>query len=131
MSTTFFCPFCGKQGPEDERICSRCGKSIGLWKDHPYEERLLLTLHHPLLEHRMMAIQILGQRKYERAVPVFAEMIAEGEDVYTLREIVFALSRIKTDDSCRLIAQLRDHPSPVVRTACDEASVALPKGESR
>ncbi len=79
----------------------------------------------------MMAIQILGQRKYERAVPVFAEMIAEGEDVYTLREIVFALSRIKTDDSCRLIAQLRDHPSPVVRTACDEALVALQKGESR
>jgi predicted amidophosphoribosyltransferase len=131
MSTTFFCPFCGKQSKDDEWICSRCGKSIGLWKDHPYEERLLLTLHHPPQEHRMMAIQILGQRKYERAVPVFAEMIAEGQDVYTLREIVLALSWMNNDDSRQLIARLRDHPSPVVRTACDEAAGVLPDGASR
>jgi hypothetical protein len=79
----------------------------------------------------MMAIQILGQRKYERAVPVFAEMMAEGQDVYTLREIVLALSRMNTDDSRRLIALLRDHPSPIVQTACDEAAGALPDGASR
>jgi hypothetical protein len=79
----------------------------------------------------MMAIQILGQRKYARAVPVFAEMIAEGQDVYTLREMVFALSRMNTDDSCRLIARLQDHPSPVVRAACDEIAGALPEGALR
>ena len=131
MSTTFFCPFCGKQGPDDEWVCSRCGKSLDHWRDHPYEERLLLTLHHPLREPGMMAIQILGQRKYERAVPVFAEMIAEGQDVYTLRGMVLALSRMNTDDSRLLFALLRDHPSPVVRGACDEAAGALPEGASR
>ena len=79
----------------------------------------------------MMAIQILGQRRYERAVPLFAEMIAAGQDVYTLREIVYALSRMKTNDSDLLIAKLRDHPSPVVQKACDDATGAFPKGTSR
>jgi len=130
MSTTFFCPFCGSQSPDDERVCSRCGKSLDHWREYPFEERLLLTLHHPLMEHRMMAIQILGQRRYKRAVPLFAEMIAASQDVYTLREIVYALSRMKTNDSDLLIAKLRDHPSPVVRKACDDAAGAFPKGTS-
>ena len=131
MSTTFFCPFCGKQSPDDEQVCSRCGKSPGNWREHPFEERLLLTLRHPLQEHRMMAIWTLGQKRYERAVPAFGEMITAGQDVYTLREIVFALSQIDTSDSRRLIAKLRDHPSPVVRTACDATAVALPDGVVR
>ena len=131
MSTTFFCPFCGKQGPDDAQVCSQCGKSIEHWREHAFEERLLLTLHHPIREHRMVAIQILGQRKYERAVPVFAEMVAAGQDVYTLRGIVHALSQINTNDSRQLIMQLRDLPSPVVRTACDEAFTVCSEGETR
>ena len=131
MSTTFFCPFCGKQGPDDAQVCTQCGKSIDHWREHAFEERLLLTLHHPIREHRMMAIQILGQRKYERAVPVFAEMIAADQDVYTLREIVNALSQIGTNDSRQLIMQLRDLPSPVVRKACEEVITTFPEGDSR
>ena len=79
----------------------------------------------------MMAIQILGQRKYKRAVPFFAEMIAAGQDVYTLSEIVYALSQMNTEDSRQLITKLREHPSVVVRTACDEVASVLPEGASR
>jgi predicted amidophosphoribosyltransferase len=131
MSTTFFCPSCGKQGPDDDAVCPSCGKSTRHWREHAFEERLLLTLHHPIQEHRMMAIQILGQRKYKRAVPFFAEMIAAGQDVYTLSEIVYALSQMNTEDSRQLITKLRKHPSAVVRTACDEAASVLPEGDSR
>ena len=70
----------------------------------------------------MSAIQILGEKRYERAVPVFEEMISSGHDVYTLREIVLALSRFDTPDSRRLIAKLRDHSSPVVKKACEEVT---------
>jgi hypothetical protein len=131
MSMTFFCPFCGKQSPDDEQVCPRCGKSLNHWREHPFEERLLLTLRNPLQEHRMMAIRILGQKRYKRAVPVFEEMITANQDVYTLQEIVFALSQIDTRDSHLLMAKLRDHPSPVVRTACDATAVALPDGVVR
>jgi hypothetical protein len=131
MSMIIFCPFCGKQRLDDDPFCPSCRKSIGHWREHAFEERLLLTLHHPIQEHRMMAIQILGRRKYERAVPVFAEMIAAGQDIYTLREIVYALSQMNTSESRKVIARLRDHPSPVVRTACDEAVGTFPEGDSR
>lgn len=79
----------------------------------------------------MMAIQILGQRRYERAVPEFEEIMSAGQDVYILREIAYALSLINTNDSRRLMAKLRDHPSPIVRKACDDAAGANPKGVSR
>ena len=131
MSMIIFCPFCGKQRLDDDPFCPSCRKSIGHWREHAFEERLLLTLHHPIQEHRMMAIQILGQRKYERAVPVFAEMVAAGQDVYTLRGIVHALSQINTNDSRQLIARLRDHPSPVVRMACKDSDGGFPEGASR
>lgn len=117
MGTTFFCPFCGRQSPDDEQTCPRCGKSLYRWREYPFEERLLLTLHHPLPEHQMIAIQLLGLGKYGRAVPVFAEMIAAGQDVYVLREIAVALSQMDTADSRRVLERLRDHPSPVVRRA--------------
>jgi HEAT repeat protein len=131
MSTTFFCPFCGKQSPDDDPVCHSCGKSIEHWREHAFEERLLLTLHHPIQEHRMIAIQILGQRKYERAVPVFAEMIAAGQDVYTLREIVYALLQMNTENSRQLITKLREHPSAVVRTACKNSDNGFPEGALR
>jgi len=131
MGTTFFCPFCGRQSPDDDRTCARCGKSLDHWREYPFEERLLLTLRHPLPEHQMMAIRLLGKRKYGRAVPVFAEMIAAGQDVYVLREIAVALSQIDTADSRKLLERLRDHPSPVVRRAGKEPGRQTPEGGAR
>ncbi len=117
MASTFFCPFCGCSGQQDEPVCTRCGRALAHWKEHPYEERLVLTLKHPLLEHRMMAIQTLGEKRYEWAVPAFADMIANGHDVYTLREIAIACVKIDTEESRKILARLRADPSPVIHSA--------------
>ena len=114
MGTTFFCPFCGKAGSDDERVCSRCGRSIEHWQEFPFEERLLLTLKHPILEYRMMAIQLLGQRGYARAVPELDAMITTERDIYLLKEIASALNHIDTHEARQALNRLRDHPSPVV-----------------
>jgi len=114
MGVTFFCPFCGKATPDDEKTCSRCGRSIERWREFPYEERLLLTLKHPILEYRMMAVQLLGQRMYARVVPKLDAMITTERDVYLLKEIAIALQRINTPEASRALDRLRDHPSPVV-----------------
>ena len=117
MAATFFCPFCGRESPDDENTCPRCGKSLEHWRDSPFDEKLLLTLHHPICEHRMMSIQLLGHRKYQKAVPVFASMIETEKDVYALREIAFALARIDTPESRRVLEQLKEHSSPVIHEA--------------
>lgn len=74
-------------------------------------------LRHPLREHRMNAIRLLGQKRYPRAIPFFAEMVAGGQDVYTLGAIIAALRAIDTPESCRLADTLKNHPSPVVQAA--------------
>ncbi|MDO8841501.1 HEAT repeat domain-containing protein [Methanocalculus sp.] len=121
MSTLYFCPFCGKESCIDESICSDCSQSLDQVGEKSFEERLLLTLRHPIPQQRMLAILILGRRRYEPAVPVFEELITSGQDVYTLREMVSALSLIDTHEGRRLLRRLRDHPSPVVRKAAEEA----------
>ena len=78
MSATFFCPFCRKRNRSDVGHCPHCSNSLEHWREQTYEERSLLTLHHPVREYRMMAIQILGQRRYGRAVSVFEEMVSAG-----------------------------------------------------
>jgi HEAT repeat protein len=129
MAVTFFCPFCGKATTDEEKTCSRCGNSIERWREFPFEERLLLTLRHPIVEYRMMAIQLLGQRRYARAVPIFTEMISTERDVYILREIAFALARIGTPESRRVLEQLNAHKSPVVRCAIEEIQSASGEGD--
>lgn len=66
----------------------------------------------------MIAIQILGKLRFEPALPVFEKLITTEPDVYLLREIVFALSLLSTDESRHLLERLIHHPSVVVRKAC-------------
>ena len=79
----------------------------------------------------MMAIQILGQRKYKPAIPVFADMIVAGQDVYTLREIARALVSMDSPEGREVLDGLREHPSPVVRMACEGSECPFPKRGSR
>jgi len=118
MSITYFCPFCWAEGSTDLQVCPVCGKGLDSWRQTPYEERLLHSLNHPIPAQRMIAIQILGQLRFEPALPVFAHLVTTETDVYLLREIVFSLSLLCTDESRRLLERLNHHPSVVVRKAC-------------
>jgi hypothetical protein len=79
----------------------------------------------------MMAIQVLGQRRYEPAIPVFAGMIAAGQDVYTLREIARALVSMDSPEGREVLDGLREHPSPVVRMVCEGSEFPFPDGASQ
>jgi len=93
MSVTFFCPFCWAEGPTDVHICPECGKSLDLWNQTPFEDRLLHSLNHPITTQRMIAIHIPGMRRFAPALPVY--------------------------ESRRLLERLSHHPSEVVQKACE------------
>ncbi len=77
-------------------------------------------------EHRMLAIQVLGERKSRPAVPSFATIIEEEGDPYELRAIAQALAQIGDEASRVLLARLSRHPSVIVRRAAEEAIRAMP-----
>jgi len=74
----------------------------------------MLALRHPVREHRMMAIQLLGDMKSQAAVPAFRSIIRAGDDFYAIRQIIVALSKIGNDECLDIIRSLKDHESRLV-----------------
>jgi len=81
----------------------------------PYEERLISALTHPVREHRMIAIEVLGRRGYQGAVPAIVKIIETENDYYIVREAMRALYQIGGPECMAIIASLSRHPSPLVR----------------
>ena len=82
------------------------------------------TLEHPVQESRMMAIQILGNLGSQAALPAFEELLQNPHtEVYELREILVALSKIKGSRSRELIKAAREHPFVVIRSMAEDLLV--------
>jgi len=123
---TFFCPQCWTEIPESALECPHCGYDLSSYERLSYEEKLILSLRHPLRENRMMAIRLLGDLQSERAVAALESMLKSEEDFYVLRETIHALAGIGNAESMRIIRGLRKHPSRLVRTVAGR--VAFPDG---
>jgi len=77
-------------------------------------------LRHPIRENRMMAIQLLGEIKSEKAVLVFASILESENDFYVIREIINSLNKIGSFESMDLIRKMNNHPSKLVSNLVQE-----------
>jgi len=116
-SLTYFCPNCWAETRPDDSVCALCGFQMAAFDALGYEGKLLLPLKHPIRENRTLAIQLLGELKSRAATTVFANIIGEEEDPYTLGAIVHALAQIGGEESWTILRRLRSHPSVIVRNA--------------
>lgn len=121
---TFFCPQCWTEISESAGGCPHCGYDLSSYERLSYEEKLILSLKHPIRENRMMAIQLLGNLKSEKAVVALECMLESEEDFYVLRETIHALAGIGGAESMRIIRGLRNHPSRLVRIAAGREAPA-------
>jgi len=112
---THFCPYCQMIVSEDATTCDYCGADLGQYSEASYEEKLLLALQHPVREHRMIAIQILGQIGTCRAIPEFSKLLDSEDDFYLLREMLHATAKIDCPESVDLLLKAEKHPSKLVR----------------
>jgi len=80
-----------------------------------FEEKLIHALSHPVRENRMMAVQLLGEMKSEKAVAAFATILETEKDFYMIREMINSLKKIGTPEGIRLIQKQGSHPSRLVR----------------
>lgn len=115
MAIRYFCPSCWRQMRGEGIRCFHCGYDLSGEALLSYEEKLLRALTHPVRENRMMAIQVLGEMRCLKALPRFAAMLAQEQDIYIIIEIMEALHRIGNKESRDLILRLKSHPSKLVR----------------
>jgi HEAT repeat protein len=125
-----FCPNCWRMVKEAVEACPACGHRPKLSDEESYEDKLLAALEHPVADVRMVAVEVLGQRRSRRAVPALFKLLVDEEaDFYLLRQVVKALATIGTPDALRSLGwAARRHPSRLVR---NEARTAIAAATAR
>lgn len=76
---------------------------------------MLSALSHPVREHRMIAIEVIGRPGSGEAVLAPEKIIVTDNDHDIIREAVRALDRIGGPQAGTMIASLARHPPPLVR----------------
>jgi HEAT repeat protein len=96
-------------------VCPACGYILEDYSRLSLEEKLVMSLSHPVLDSRMMAVRILGKLGSVQALPEFDKMISDQEaDFYLLQEVIRTLPKIQHPNSIELLRKASLHSSPMV-----------------
>jgi HEAT repeat protein len=120
-----FCPRCWGEVPKGASSCRQCGYELSAYDQLNFEEKLQLATHHPVREHQMMAIHVLGQRGSRDALSRFAEILETSGDPYLCLEVLRALAGYRAADALPLIEDAMRHPSRLVRRLAAELRAGL------
>jgi HEAT repeat protein len=110
----WFCPRCHAEVRASDVRCSACGAGLG---PIDYEDGLIAALDHRLLERRIIAAYVLGQRRSRRAIPRLIEVARDGSDPYLAAESVRALARIGGEEAEAVVRELATSGGAVVSSA--------------
>ncbi len=111
---SYFCPRCWSELKRNYRKCPVCGYDIREFERLNYEDKLIVALKHPVREFRINAIRLLGRMKSEKALDYFEQIIEKEKDVFILKEVAEALSKIDTERGEKLLRRLAEHRAVVV-----------------
>lgn len=119
---THYCWCCYSRADESGGgRCRRCGRPIEAPPEADYADRLVWALDHPLAERRMVAAQMLGQRREARATDRLYRLACSRHDPYLAATALWALVSITGRPACTdLLAELAQcGPAPVRQTVRD------------
>jgi len=118
---TYYCPNCWNEISERDQVCPQCGYVLEEDTHLELEEKLLMSLRHPVPDIQMMAVQILGNLGSILALPQFDIILSDPDaDVYLLREVIQSLSKIRHPKSAELLRKVRAHSSPLISRLAEE-----------
>lgn len=113
---TFFCPFCWEQIKEKDLVCPYCYKSLTEYAEKSYEEKLIISLKHPIKEIRRNIVFILGKKKSELAISYLEDIVFNEKDYLIVIEAIKALKQIDTKEAIKILAKAEvEHPSALIR----------------
>jgi HEAT repeat protein len=128
---TYYCPNCWRELSEQDDVCPTCGYLMADFSRLALEEKLLLSLSHPVLDSQMMAAQILGNLGSTKALPQFEVILSDPKTkIYLLREVIQALSKIRHPKSAELLRKAMGHFSPLIRRLVEEQLYKMKTGGS-
>jgi len=111
----YFCPNCWHEMKPGAGKCVSCGYDTAEYSRLPDEQKLLVALNHPIRDHRLLAVQLLGELKSSAALPYFMAMLNVEEDFYTQREVLTSLVKVRSSESQALLREATRHESRIVR----------------
>lgn len=112
---TYFCPGCWRQLDPVLTVCPYCKYDLAGFSQLPYEEKLLLSLDHPIRENRWCAIQTLGALRSQKALSRFEAIVKDESDYYVIRQVLYALLAVDSPRGREILRQATCHPSRLVR----------------
>jgi HEAT repeat protein len=115
----WYCPACFAEVGSQTAPCPRCGDLGDTAID--FEESLIRALGHPLPDRRLLAAQVLGQRRARGAVPGLIAAVEQGDDPYLAAEAVVALARIGDPGGLAIVDQMAREGPAVARAAARAA----------
>lgn len=77
-------------------------------------------------ENRRMAIEVLGNLRSNRAIPIFKGLLESEEDIYVLLDVLKALAAINTDEARVLLQNASHHSFSPVRRLASELAQTTP-----
>jgi hypothetical protein len=116
----WYCPDCFAEVVQQTGHCPRCGADLA----NPaidFEEQLIRALQHPLPDRRLLAAQVLGQRRARRAVPHLIGIVHQADDPYLVAEATVALARIGEPAGLAVVDQMARQGPAVARAAARAA----------
>ena len=127
--TSFFCPNCWASVAESAKICPHCKIDIAEWKSrHDYVDQLVNALRHPIPTTPVIATQILGDRREQKAVPALIRVLHETNDAYLAEAAVEALNKIDNVEAVKVVRAACQHHFARVRAKAREC---YPAGSNR
>ncbi|MCX7987850.1 MAG: hypothetical protein N2647_00195 [Thermodesulfovibrio sp.] len=110
----FFCPSCWRGISENIVICPYCNYDLKDFNALSYDDKLILSLKHPVKEIRRLIIFIIGLKKLKKALIELERMIDYEEDPIILMEIVKTLRQINDKGSRAILDKMRSHRFSII-----------------
>jgi HEAT repeat protein len=104
--------------PEDLDVCVYC--NADLRDSISYDDKIILSLDHPILDVRMVSINLVGDKGIKEAVPKLSELANKSSDPLELIAICKALKRIDSGESIKLIEIIKQKNNKIVNHYIDE-----------
>ncbi|MEO1785172.1 hypothetical protein V4762_08900 [Thermodesulfobium sp. 4217-1] len=85
-----------------------------------YDDKIILSLDHPILDIRMVSIKLVGDKRIKRALSKLSDLANKSSDPLELIAICKALKQIDSDEAIDIIGRIKQKNNKIVNDYIDE-----------